>query len=105
MGNDLDDICQRPRLPRLGLPQPSVVEFPDDDQPERGLHWKTAFLNRWASRRTFAWLGDEITDADQHGFKPTTQGGHCCTKSTRSSASPMPTSLWYINGWQRDSTS
>ena len=51
--------------PRLGLPQLPVVEFPDDDEPERGLHWKTAFLTRWAAARTFVWLDDEITDADR----------------------------------------
>jgi hypothetical protein len=52
--------------PRLGLPELPVVEFPEDDEPARGLHWKTAFLTRWAAGRTFVWLDDEITDADRH---------------------------------------
>lgn len=51
--------------PRLGLPELAVVEFPEDSEPERGLHWKTAFLTRWAAGRTFVWLDDEITDADR----------------------------------------
>jgi hypothetical protein len=51
--------------PRLRLPELPVVDFPDDDEPERGLHWKTAFLTRWAAGRTFVWLDDEITDADR----------------------------------------
>lgn len=51
--------------PRLGLPKLPVVEFPDDDEPEHGLHWKTACLCQWAAGRTFVWLDDEITDADQ----------------------------------------
>jgi hypothetical protein len=51
--------------PRLGLPELPVVEFPEDDEPERGLHWKTTFLTRWAAGRTFVWLDDEITDADR----------------------------------------
>ena len=52
--------------PRLGLPELPVVDFPDDDdEPEPGLHWKTAFLTRWAAGRTFVWLDDEITDADR----------------------------------------
>ncbi|GID28601.1 HAD domain-containing protein [Paractinoplanes brasiliensis] len=51
--------------PRLGLPKLPVVEFPDDDEPKHGLHWKAAFLCRWAAGRTFVWLDDEITDADQ----------------------------------------
>lgn len=51
--------------PRLGLPELPVVEFPDDEEPERGLHWKTEFLSRWAAGRTFVWLDDEITDADR----------------------------------------
>jgi hypothetical protein len=32
--------------PRLGLPDLPVVAFPDNGEPERGLHWKTAFLTR-----------------------------------------------------------
>jgi hypothetical protein len=51
--------------PRLGLPELPVVEFPEDEEPERGLHWKTTFLTRWAAGRTFVWLDDEITDADR----------------------------------------
>jgi|SRR4051812_35800171 len=51
--------------PRLGLPELPAVEFSDDDEPERGLHWKTAFLTRWAAGRTFVWLDDEVTGADR----------------------------------------
>ncbi|MGW3788485.1 HAD domain-containing protein [Micromonospora chokoriensis] len=52
--------------PRLGLPDLPVVEWPDDDgDPEHGLHWKTAFLTRWAAGRPFVWLDDEIGDADR----------------------------------------
>jgi hypothetical protein len=51
--------------PRLGLPELPVVDFPDDDQTEHGLHWKTPFLTRWAAGRAFVWLDDEITDFDR----------------------------------------
>ncbi len=52
--------------PRLGLPALPVVEWPDeDDEPVRGLHWKTAGLSRWAGARPFVWLDDEITDVDR----------------------------------------
>jgi hypothetical protein len=52
--------------PRLGLPDLPVVEWPDGDEvPERGLHWKTVILTRWADGRPFIWLDDEITDADR----------------------------------------
>ncbi|MFB9692001.1 HAD domain-containing protein [Amorphoplanes digitatis] len=52
--------------PRLGLPELPVVDFPDaDDLPERGLHWKTSFLTRWAAGRPFVWIDDEATDADR----------------------------------------
>ncbi|MGR6321308.1 HAD domain-containing protein [Micromonospora soli] len=51
--------------PRLGLPDLPVVEWPDgDENPEHGLHWKTAFLTQWAAGRPFVWLDDETTDAD-----------------------------------------
>ncbi|KAB1913148.1 HAD domain-containing protein [Micromonospora sp. AMSO31t] len=52
--------------PRLGLPDLPVVEWPDDDEdPARGLHWKTVFLTRWAGARPFVWFDDETTDADR----------------------------------------
>jgi hypothetical protein len=52
--------------PRLGLPILPVVDWPDPDQePERGVHWKTVFLTRWAAGRPFVWLDDETTDADR----------------------------------------
>ena len=59
--SDANDLI----APRLGLPKLPVVEFPDNDEPERGLPWKTAYLTRWAAGRTFVWLDDEITDADR----------------------------------------
>lgn len=56
--------------PRLGLPDLPVVEWPDgDEDPERGLHWKTVFLTRWAAGRPFVWLDDETTDADRRWVK------------------------------------
>jgi hypothetical protein len=52
--------------PRLGLPVLPVVDWPDvDDEPPRGVHWKTVALARWAAGRAFVWLDDEITDADR----------------------------------------
>ena len=58
--SDANDLI----APRLGLPQLPIVDFPDNDEPEPGLHWKTAYLARWAAGRRFVWLDDEITDAD-----------------------------------------
>lgn len=53
--------------PRLGLPALPFVDWPDDDEePPRGVHWKTAPLTRWAAGRPFVWLDDETTDADRH---------------------------------------
>lgn len=52
--------------PRLGLPSLPVVDWSDDDeQPPTGVHWKTPALVRWAAGRPFAWLDDEIFDADR----------------------------------------
>ncbi|WP_405731552.1 HAD domain-containing protein [Streptomyces sp. NBC_01537] len=56
--------------PRIGLPPLPVVGRPEEpDEEERdtrnGLHWKTRALVRWAAGRTFAWVDDEITDADR----------------------------------------
>jgi hypothetical protein len=56
--------------PRIGLPQLAVVTWPEpsdvDEQDERrGMHWKTRTLVEWAAGRSFAWVDDEITDADR----------------------------------------
>jgi len=52
--------------PRLGFPALPVVDWPDaDEEPQRGVHWKTAPLMRWAAGRPFVWLDDETTDADR----------------------------------------
>ncbi len=56
---------------RIGLPRLPVVNWPaSSDERERedqwfGLHWKTRFLVTWAAGRPFAWVDDEITDADR----------------------------------------
>lgn len=52
--------------PRLDLPDLPVVDWPDaDEEPQRGMHWKTLPLARWAAGRAFVWLDDEITDVDR----------------------------------------
>ncbi|MFC0529168.1 hypothetical protein [Phytohabitans kaempferiae] len=53
--------------PRLGLPLPPVIDWPDpDEEPDggahrKGVHWKTVSL----TAHPFVWLDDETTDADQ----------------------------------------
>jgi hypothetical protein len=52
--------------PALGPAALPLIDWPDgDDVPERGVHWKTAALTRWAAGRAFVWLDDEVTDADR----------------------------------------
>jgi hypothetical protein len=53
--------------PLLGLPQLPVVTWlePSDEPEPAALHWKTRMLVEWAAGRPFAWLDDEITDADR----------------------------------------
>ncbi|ARQ70714.1 HAD domain-containing protein [Streptomyces marincola] len=57
--------------PRLGLPPLPVVTWPEtSDGHQRedewfGLHWKTRTLVAWADGRPFAWIDDELTDADR----------------------------------------
>ncbi|GHJ44269.1 hypothetical protein Cs7R123_16110 [Catellatospora sp. TT07R-123] len=51
--------------PRLGLPELPVVPWP---VPRRdgpgGVFYKTAPLVEWAAGRPFAWVDDDLTDAD-----------------------------------------
>ncbi|WP_425455293.1 HAD domain-containing protein [Allorhizocola rhizosphaerae] len=51
--------------PRLGLPQLHVVDWPDEDDDDGRLHWKTRHLVEWAAGRRFVWVDDEITDIDR----------------------------------------
>jgi HAD domain in Swiss Army Knife RNA repair proteins len=51
--------------PRLGLPQLPVVDWPEEDDGDDRLHWKTRNLVEWAMGRPFVWVDDEISVADQ----------------------------------------
>lgn len=51
--------------PRIGLPQLPIVDWPDSDEEDDKLHWKTRTLVDWAAGRAFVWVDDEITDADR----------------------------------------
>ncbi|MCC9310470.1 hypothetical protein LN042_25945 [Kitasatospora sp. RB6PN24] len=51
--------------PLLGLPVLPVVEWPDGLPAVPGAHWKTVALVSWATGRPFAWVDDEISDADR----------------------------------------
>lgn len=55
----LTPILGLPRLPVLDQLSPTV----EDDY--FGLHWKTRAVVGWAAGRAFAWLDDEITEADR----------------------------------------
>ncbi|MFJ8107538.1 hypothetical protein [Streptomyces sp. NPDC096132] len=59
--DDANDLL----APWLGLPPLPVVEWPDEEAPAGGLHWKTRTLVAWAAGRPFVWLDDEVTDADR----------------------------------------
>lgn len=53
--------------PVLDLPELPVIEWHSidlhRDDPE-DLHWKTRQVATWATGRPFAWVDDELTDAD-----------------------------------------
>jgi len=57
--------------PRLGLPDLPVVTWPEPTEPQEredqwfGLCWKTRTVMDWAAGRPFAWVDDEITNADR----------------------------------------
>ncbi|MER5758166.1 hypothetical protein [Streptomyces sp. NPDC002082] len=53
--------------PRLGLPDLPVADWPEPSAGDfrSGIHWKTAGLVAWAAGRAFAWVDDEIGDADR----------------------------------------
>jgi HAD domain in Swiss Army Knife RNA repair proteins len=66
-----EDEANADIAPRLGLPPLPVVTWPEpsaeDERQDQwfGLCWKTRTLVTWANQRPFAWVDDEITDADR----------------------------------------
>lgn len=51
--------------PVLGLPDLPVITWPEPrPAPGDGVFWKTPPIVAWARGRTFAWIDDEIGDAD-----------------------------------------
>ena len=66
-----EDEANAEIAPRIGLPRLPVVNWPQSSAEHEyedqwfGLHWKTRALVQWAARRSFAWIDDEITDADR----------------------------------------
>jgi hypothetical protein len=66
-----EDEANTEIAPRIGLPTLPVVNWPESsDEHDRqdqwfGLCWKTRTLVDWAAGRSFAWVDDEITDADR----------------------------------------
>ncbi|MFI7007733.1 hypothetical protein [Streptomyces sp. NPDC050145] len=53
--------------PHLGLPRLPYVAWPEDALRlgGEGRFWKTEHVVRWAAGRPFAWVDDEVTDADR----------------------------------------
>lgn len=52
--------------PVLGLPELPVITWSAPrPEPDGGVFWKTPEIVAWASGRPFAWLDDEITQADR----------------------------------------
>ncbi|MFF9351437.1 hypothetical protein [Streptomyces sp. NPDC014734] len=53
--------------PVLGLPElPYIAWDPERPEPTAGgVFWKTPQIVAWAEGRVFAWIDDEITDADR----------------------------------------
>ncbi|WP_084546416.1 HAD domain-containing protein [Glycomyces arizonensis] len=65
-----EDVANTEVASRLGLAPLRVVHWPEasneDEYEDRwfNLHWKTRTLVAWAGGRPFAWVDDEISDAD-----------------------------------------
>ncbi|WP_028478864.1 HAD domain-containing protein [Nocardia sp. CNY236] len=65
-----EDEANTEIAPRLGLPRLPVVRWPETSAEHEhedrwfGLCWKSRTLVDYAAGRPFAWVDDEITDAD-----------------------------------------
>jgi len=86
--------------PRLGLPQLPVVDWPDppDDDELGALHWKTRPLLAWAAGRPFAWVDDEITDADR-AWAVAHHAGRCLLQRVDPSLGLQPDDFTTLSAW------
>ncbi|MFC9111831.1 MULTISPECIES: hypothetical protein [Streptomyces] len=61
--------------PVLGLPELPYLTWPSPrPEPEDGVFWKTPLITTWAKGRPFAWVDDDITDADRTWVRTHHQG-------------------------------
>ncbi|WP_370371547.1 hypothetical protein [Catenulispora sp. GP43] len=61
--------------PVLGLPELPVITWPEERVfPAGGLCWKTPEIVTWAAGRPFAWIDDDITDADHDWVRDRHEG-------------------------------
>jgi hypothetical protein len=92
--------------PRLGLPSLPVVTWPEPDRAtERedqwlGLCWKTRTVVAWAAGRPFAWVDDEITDADRD-WVSAHHRGHALLPSVDASIGLTDQDLTALDAWFR----
>jgi hypothetical protein len=93
--------------PRIGLPDLPVVTWPEPTQADEnedqwlGLCWKTRTLVNWAAWRPFAWIDDEITDAD-HGWVSEHHPGPALLRSVDASLGLTDQDLTALDVWLRE---
>jgi hypothetical protein len=93
--------------PRLGLPDLPVVTWPepagDDEREDQwlGLCWKTRTVVNWAGGRPFAWVDDELTDADRD-WVPAHHPGPALLRSIDASRGLTDQDFAALEAWLRE---
>ncbi|HEY3560102.1 MAG TPA: HAD domain-containing protein [Kribbella sp.] len=54
--------------PLLGLPELPTILWPDHRTPVRRGSWKAPYVAAWVGDRPFAWVDDELGDAERERF-------------------------------------
>jgi len=88
--------------PQLGLPTLEHVSFDhvDSRQVPPGLYFKTPTVVQWARGRPFAWVDDEVTDADREFVAARHQGpGLLLTVDARTGL--LPTHFEQLLDWSQ----
>lgn len=79
--------------PVLGLPELPFIAWPSPrDEPGDGVFWKPPEIVAWVKGRAFAWIDDEITEADRTWVKKYHSGPRYYTGSTLAAVLPARTS-------------
>jgi hypothetical protein len=89
--------------PALGLPELPFIDWPDTSAAPEELHWKTQAAVDWAGGRAFAFVDDELSDADRD-YVAAHHAGPALLLTIDPGIGLLPEDFARLTEWARQST-